>query len=90
MLTKLKANDSTASKPEACKRCALTYRIEPSVSLSLVPVVLALQLKDFDLVAFPSFHAAGTAAEATWPSSSTGVPGYPGTALRTALGCRCR
>ena len=50
-LTNLKAVESTASTPETPERCELTSVIEPSVSLSLVPVVLALQLKESDLVA---------------------------------------
>ena len=54
MLTKLKAVESTISTPETSNRCELTSMIEPSVSLSLVPVVLALQLKESDLVAFPA------------------------------------
>ena len=52
MLTKLKAVESTISTPATSNRCGLTSVIEPSVSLSLVPVVLALPLKESDLSPF--------------------------------------
>ena len=76
MLTKLKANDSTASKPQARKRCALTYRIEPSVSLSLVPVAIALQLKEFDLVAFLCRRNSGRSNLAEQPDRRTRLSGH--------------
>ena len=50
-MTKLKAIDATASTPETPERCELTSMIEPSVSLSLVPVALALELNESDFVA---------------------------------------
>ena len=45
--------------------------IEPSVSLSLVPVALALQLKDFDLVAFPCRRNSGSSRLAELPDRRT-------------------
>ena len=39
-LTKFTALDSTSSTPETPERCALSHRIEPSLSPSLGPVAL--------------------------------------------------
>ena len=85
MLTKLKANDSTASKPSTPERCGLTCVIEPSVSLSLVPVVLALQLKESDLVAFP---APGGSMRSNLAEQVERLASRPGAAQLAARGRR--
>ena len=69
MLTKLKAVESTISTPETSNRCELTSMIEPSVSLILGNVALALELRRLTLSPFCAAEAAqkhlGRAGRAT-------------------------
>ena len=58
MLTKLKAVESTISTPETSNRCELTSMIEPSVSLILGNVALALELRRLTLSPFCAAAAA--------------------------------
>ena len=82
-LTNLKAVESTASTPETPERCGLTCVIEPSVSLSLVPVVLALQLKESDLVAF---RAPGGSMRSNLAEQVERLASRPGAAQLAARG----
>ena len=84
-LTKLKAVESTISTPATCERCGLTSVIEHSVSLSLVPVVLALQLKESDLVAF---RAPGSSMRSNLAEQVERLASRPGAAQLAARGRR--
>ena len=84
-LTNLKAVESTASTPETPERCELTSVIEPSVSLSLVPVVLALPLKESDLVAF---RAPGSSMRSNLAEQVERLASRPGAAQLAARGRR--
>ena len=82
-LTNLKAVESTASTPETPERCGLSHMIEPSVSLSLGIVALALQLKDFDIVAF---RAPGSSMRSNLAEQVERLASRPGAAQLAARG----
>ena len=76
MLTKMKANESTASTPATPERCGLSHMIEPSVSRSLGIVALALELNESDFVAVLCRRSSGRSNLAEQPDRRTRLSGH--------------